>query len=224
MASKDKAQEKRNETLQKYVSDMVALEDHIESAVKHQTSDDKLEKHNAEAVRLIYRIEQTNKTHKEALKRHLEAIGGDSATGIKEMATDVLGNLAGLYDKVRTQAVSKMLRDDYTALNLAAMGYTMLHTTGLALRDQATADLALRHLRDYTDVVMTINEIIPQVVVEDLRTDVEMVNESSVQQARQNTQNAWKPSNGGSQSSNLGQSSQFGTSGQTGRGGTGSTF
>jgi hypothetical protein len=41
-----------------------------------------------------------------------------------------------------------MLRDDYTALNLAAIGYHMLHTTGMGLQNQATADLALRHLKD----------------------------------------------------------------------------
>jgi hypothetical protein len=226
MASSDKAQEKRMDQLQKYVSDMIALEDHIESAVSHQTKDDKLEKHNAEAVRIIYRIEQLNKSHREALRQHLEALGGDTASGLKEMASDLLGNIAGLYDKVRTQAVSKMLRDDYTALNLAAMGYTMLHTTALALNDQRTADLALRHLRDYAGTVMSINEIIPQVVVDDLRNDVEMINEASVHQALQNSQSAWRSSgedhksDQSSSKSSMGSSSTMGTS-STGVAGSG---
>lgn len=222
MASSDKGQEKRMDQLQKYVSDMIALEDHIENAVKHQTGDSNLEKHNAEAVRLIYRIEQLNKGHKETLKQHLDSLGGDSASGLKEMASDLLGNIAGLYDKVRTQAVSKMLRDDYTALNLATMGYTMLHTTALALRDQRTADLALRHLRDYASTVMDINQIIPQVVVDDLSDDVEMIDRASVQQAMQNTQNAWRAS-GEQQQSQHGSMGQSSSMGQSGSGTSGSS-
>jgi hypothetical protein len=103
-----------------------------------------------------------------------------------------------------------MLRDDYTALSLASMGYTMLHTTGLALRDQTTADLALRNLNHYTDIIMELAELIPQAVVDDLRDEVGMVNEAAAQEARRNTQRTWQPdgsdksdksSNGSSQTS-----------------------
>jgi hypothetical protein len=90
-----------------------------------------------------------------------------------------------------------MLRDDYTALNLATVGYTMLHTTGLALNDQATADLALRHLREYTSIVMEINQVIPSVVVADLREDGGVIDESAVQMAVANTQKVWQPSENG---------------------------
>jgi len=93
-----------------------------------------------------------------------------------------------------------MLRDDYTALNLATIGYTMLHTTGLALNDQATADLALRHLREYTSIVMEINQVIPSVVVAELRDDGGVINESVVQDAVANSQMAWQPSSNGSAS------------------------
>jgi hypothetical protein len=206
----DKTQEKRSDTLQKYVSDMVALEDHIANAVKQQTGDDSFKKHDAKVIQIVHKIEAANKTHHDVLKHHLEMIGGDSGHGLKEMATDALGTIAGLYDKVRTQTVSKMLRDDYTALSLASMGYTMLHTTGLALRDQTTADLALRNLNHYTDIIMELAELIPQAVVDDLRDEVGMVNEAAAQEARRNTQRTWQPdgsdksdksSNGSSQTS-----------------------
>jgi hypothetical protein len=49
---------------------------------------------------------------------------------------------------MRTDPVSKNLHDDHTALNLAASGYTMLHTTGQALMD-------------YTPLLVEINEVIP---------------------------------------------------------------
>jgi hypothetical protein len=197
MSTNDKILKERNETLQKYVSDMMAVEDHIGAAVQRQVEHEDVYKHHPQASQIIQSIAQMTEQHEKHLKQHLESIGGDTAKGIKEVATAAMGAVAGMYDKVRTESVSKMLRDDYTALNLAAVSYTMLHTTGLALNDQRTADLALQHLKHYTDIIMQINQIIPNVVVNDLRNDVPSVNESSIQQAMQNTQDAWKPSTDG---------------------------
>jgi hypothetical protein len=197
MSSQDQTMIERMDTLQKYVSDMIAVEDHIAGAVMRQTEHEAVYKHHPQAAKLINQIAQMTEQHSQHLKQHLKSIGGDPAKGLKEVATAALGAVAGLYDKMRNETVSKMLRDDYTALNLAAVSYTMLHTTGLALRDQVTADLALRHLKHYTEMIMQINQIIPNVVVADLRDDVPMINEASVQQAMQNTQDAWRPSSDG---------------------------
>jgi hypothetical protein len=197
MSTQDKAMKERSDTLQKYVSDMIAVEDHIASAVKRQTEHEDVYKHHPQASQIIQSIAQMTEQHAKHLEQHLNAIGGDAGKGIKDMATAAMGVVAGMYDKVRNETVSKMLRDDYTALNLAAVSYTMLHTTGLALNDQMTADLALRHLKHYAGIIMQINQIIPTVVVGDLRDDVPMLNEASVQQAMQNTQDAWRPSSDG---------------------------
>jgi ferritin-like metal-binding protein YciE len=203
MSTNDKILKERNETLQKYVSDMMAVEDHISAAVQRQVEHEDVYKHHPQASQIIQSIAQMTEQHAKHLEQHLESIGGDKAKGIKEVATAALGAVAGMYDKIRTESVSKMLRDDYTALNLAAVSYTMLHTTGLALHDQRTADLALQHLKHYTGIIMQINQIIPNVVVNDLRNDVPSVNESSIQQAMQNTQDAWKPSTDGGSYQNL---------------------
>jgi ferritin-like metal-binding protein YciE len=226
MSTQDKAMKERSDTLQKYVSDMIAVEEHIAAAVKRQTDDEQVYKHNPQASQIIQNIAQSTEMHAEHLKHHLEAIGGDPAKGVKELATAALGAVAGMYDKMRNETVSKMLRDDYTALNLAAIGYTMLHTTGLALQDQATADIALRHLKHYTSIVMQINQVIPSVVVEDLRNTVPIMNEASTQQAMHNTQDAWRPSaDGGSyqgMSGSQGMSSSQGISGSQGLSGSSS--
>jgi hypothetical protein len=192
MSSQDSKMKARSDILQKYVSDMIAVEDHIGAAVKRQTEDSDVYKHNPRAGQIINEIAQTTEQHAQHLKQHLETLGGDPGKGLKEIATTALGAVAGMYDKIRNETVSKMLRDDYTALNLAAVSYTMLHTTGLALQDQATADLALRHLKHYASSIMEINQIIPTVVVEDLRNDVSIMNEMSAQQALENSQNAWR--------------------------------
>jgi hypothetical protein len=184
------------DTIQHYVSDMLAVEKEILEAVKRQADDDHVQDHHANAKSIIQRIERLAAQHKDGLDRHLSDLGGDPASGIKKAVTASMGAVAGMYDKLRSESVSKMLRDDYTALNLAAVSYTMLHTTGLALHDQKTADLALRYLRDYTPIIMDINELLPHVVVEDLREDVPTIDGSSADQAAMNTQQAWQPSNG----------------------------
>ena len=45
-------------------------------------------------------------------------------------------------DKLRAEEVSKDFRDDYTALSLSNVSYTMLMTTCIACNDNETADLA----------------------------------------------------------------------------------
>ena len=92
------------------------------------------------------------------------------ATAKAAVAT-ALGAFAGLYDKVRKDPVSRMLRDDYTALNMASFSYTMLHTTALAFHDEPVASLALKHLQDLTPLIMHLNEVVPHVVVKELQDE-----------------------------------------------------
>lgn len=184
----------RESTLQQYVSDMVAVERNLAAMAKRQLEDVKEE--SSDAGRLVLNIRNLSERHAEHLKEQLEALGGDPASGIKEVVTAGMGAVSGMYEKMRSEAPSKMVRDDYAALNMAAIGYTMLHTTGLALGDHATAELAMRHLRHYTPLIMEINQIIPQLVVADLSNDVEGIDALSAQQARANTQEAWRSPTG----------------------------
>jgi hypothetical protein len=103
----------RQDTLQQYVSDMLAVEQHIHQAIRRQEEDESVKKH-PEAFALISQAEQTLDNHIAALESHLEALGGDAASPVKEAVAGVLGVAAGLIDQVRTQQVSKMLRDNYT--------------------------------------------------------------------------------------------------------------
>jgi hypothetical protein len=180
----------RQETLQQYVSDMLALERHIHEAIRRQRDDENVRRH-VEAHTLISRIEALLDEHIEHLERHVQSLGGEPMAPVKNAVTAVAGVAAGLYDKVRSEAVSKMLRDDYTAMGLAAISYTMLHTTGLAMTDHQTADLALRHLYHWTPLIVEISEIIPLVVVRELADDGAMLSPQVGQEAVRNTQQAW---------------------------------
>ncbi len=180
--------------LQQYVSDMVALDEHIHEAVKRQVEDDRL-KQFPEASKVINTIHTTLDTHITGLKSQLKSLGGEASGPIKEAVSTIAGVAAGLYDKVRHDPVSKMLRDDYTALSLTAIAYTMLHTTGLALQNQPIADLAQRYLKDITPIIVDISQVIPGVVIKDLEDNDVLVDKAVGQEAVRKTQAAWSTQN-----------------------------
>lgn len=180
----------RQDTLQQYVSDMLAVERHILPAIESQSKEDQFAK-NPEVQRLVNKIEATVRSHINGLEQHLDNLGGDSTSPIKSAATAILGLAATLIEKVRTDPVSKNLRDDYTVLNLAAVSYGMLHTTGQALMDEQTADIAATYLKDYTPLIAEINEVIPQVVVSELPDETEVLDPDAAKRANKRIQEAW---------------------------------
>jgi len=193
MTQKNQSQQNQNDdrmdTVRHYVSDMLATEKHIREAVEGQVQDESV-KQQPQASQLIQRMHTTLQQHVDQLERQSEQLGGGSS-GLKEAVTSTLGTVAGLYDKVRTKQVSRMLRDDYTALSMAAISYTMLHTTALALNERSTADLALRNLKDITPLITEISQVIPPVVATELREDHPGLSATSGQEATRNTQEAW---------------------------------
>lgn len=133
--------------LQGYVNDMLAVEHEMHQAFRRQKHSDTPSSH-PESARLIARIEDTIDAHIAELKRALESLGG-SESMLKSAVGKALGAAAGIYNQVRSDRVSTMVRDDLTALNFAVACYQMLHTTALALHDQPLADTALRHIEDF---------------------------------------------------------------------------
>lgn len=180
----------RQDTLQQYVSDMLAVERHILPAIESQSKEERFAQ-NAEVQRLVNKIEATVRSHINGLEEHLENLGGDKTSPIKSAATALLGVAATMIEKMRTDPISKNLRDDYTVLNLAAVSYGMLHTTGQALMDEQTASLAASHLKDYTPLIAEINEVMPQVVVSELPDETEVLDPDAVRRSNQRIQEAW---------------------------------
>lgn len=189
----DKSSE-TNETLVQYIGDTLSLTKHIHEAVERQKKDEHA-KNDSNAYPIITRLDGILESQISAYEAHLKSLGGDATSPVKEAFAAIAGVAAGLYDKVRTDPVSKMLRDDYTALSLLAMAHTMLHTTGLALKHQPTADLAANTLKDITPVIVDISENIPLVVVRELTDAGEVVDTGVGQEAVQNTQKAWSRRN-----------------------------
>lgn len=154
-------------SLATYISDMLALEEHV--CIPFRMQRDDTDFHNvAQAAPIAARITALAEAHIHALQSALDSLGGHPAHGVKSAFTNVEGWFAGAIDKMRKTKVAKGLRDDYTALALCTASYTMLLTTANAFGNPDVAQLAQRHLQDYAQAIVDIGDALPAVVLDDL--------------------------------------------------------
>jgi ferritin-like metal-binding protein YciE len=186
-------------TINTYVSDMLALERHIAQPIGHQAKDEAVAK-SPRAARVVNEALSISQAHIDALERRLEALGGHSASAVKSGVASAVGVAAAAIGNARKTEVSKYLRDDYSALALASAGYTMLHTTALAMGDPTTAELAQRHLADVATTVMRISATLPAIVLDELREEGVPVTGDVASAADRAVDEAWKQ--GAARSSN----------------------
>ncbi|MBL0937699.1 MAG: hypothetical protein IBJ03_02330 [Gemmatimonadaceae bacterium] len=152
------------EAIASYITDMLALEEHMEKAFAGQLTNVK----EGRFAGVIHELKAVNESHLRSLRdladRRKEG-GQGIAEAIKGAASSVLGMGAAAIDLVRSEKLPKNLRDDYAAVSLATIGYLMLHTTAEALSDAEVSQLALTHLRDYAKATMTLFHAVPDSVV-----------------------------------------------------------
>lgn len=178
-------------SIQTYVSDLLALEQHINQPLKAQVDADATAQFPA-AARLIAQIQTQNQTHINALEACLKQIGGHAASPVKSAWASLLGGAAAAIGGSRKTKVTKWLRDDYTALNLANMAYTLLHATAIGLGDTTVAALARTGLADYAHSVVAINQVVPEVVLGELAADGETVVGGAADTIREQTNSIWR--------------------------------
>jgi ferritin-like metal-binding protein YciE len=181
--------DKHRQTIADYVGDMAALESHIEEALDRQLIEVKDDPVALAAVRDFHDMV---KQHRDTLKAMQEESGKTIGTPIKEAGAALIGKAAGIIDLLRTEGISKGLRDDYAAFSLAAISYSMLHTTATALGDNRVASLAERHLRGHADAIMRINDIMPGVVVRELEKDGHHADNGAVEATRAAVHRSWQ--------------------------------
>ena len=182
-------QQKHAQTIADYVGDMVALESHIEEALDRQLA----EVHgDPDARAAVQYFHDMVKQHRDALVAMQVDVGTTAGNPIIAAGAALLGKAAGIIDLVRTEGISKSLRDDYAAFSLAAISYSMLHTTSLGLGNLRVASLAERHLTDYAGAIERINEVMPGVVDRELAKDGHETDTSAVATTRKVVAKAWK--------------------------------
>jgi ferritin-like metal-binding protein YciE len=181
--------DKHAQTIADYVGDMVALESHIEEALDRQLTEtqDAPEAHAA-----VQRFHAMVKQHRDSLTAVQEQTGSTVGNPIKAAGSALLGKAAGVINLVRTEGISKALRDDYAAFSLAAISYSMLHTTALGLGNPQVAALAEQSLTDYARAIERINEILPGVVAWELAKDDHHVQHGAAEATRTMVSKAWE--------------------------------
>jgi ferritin-like metal-binding protein YciE len=181
--------DKHRQTIADYVGDMVALESHIEEALDRQLTEVKDDPIALAAVRDFHDMV---KRHRDTLNAIEEEAGKTIGAPLKEAGATLFGKAAGIIDLLRTEGISKGLRDDYAAFSLAAISYSMLHTTATALGDSRIASMAGRNLRDHADAIMRINEIMPGIVIRELEKDGHRADNVAVEATRGAVLRSWQ--------------------------------
>ena len=181
----------RTSILNTYVTDMNAVETHIHAAVERQLESDDTRRY-PDAVRVLTALKTALAAHTTALSRYNDQTeGGGFLEATKEALGSALGVAAGLYDQVRTDKVSRMIRDSYTATSLAAISYHMLYTTALGLKDAEVSSLALSHLKDLSPILVDLSKVVCTVVADELEDEDKVYTSSVGEQAVRDTQEAW---------------------------------
>jgi len=158
----------RRRTCATYAGDMHALEVHMLEAFERQLS---ITKQLPDANALVLSLIATCKRHASILNELVSSLGD-----VEKIVTDKLksafaglfGIAAGLVDTVRPLAASKALRDDYTAINHAIVGYVMLSTTAGALKNLETKVVADEFLNDWMSLAQRLMGLIPAIALRDL--------------------------------------------------------
>ncbi|MBP2646879.1 MAG: hypothetical protein H6Q77_503 [Gemmatimonadetes bacterium] len=181
------------EAINSYLTDMLALEEHIEVAIKAQVKDFSDEPQ--VLAMALDAIHVTVQHHVASLKEIItERDAGPAhsvAEAIKRAAAVLAGAGAAAVDLARNEKLPKDLRDDYTAFSLATVSYVMLLTTAMSLNDQPVAELAERHLKHYTKVVMKLNNILPSAVIAELREQGLPAQEAQLPAIARTLKGAW---------------------------------
>jgi ferritin-like metal-binding protein YciE len=180
-----------NKTISDWLGDIVALESHVEEAMDRQLE---LKVDDAALTAAVKGFHDSVRASKQRAVAYQQQYGSTAGNPVIKVGSNLLGKAAGMIDKIRNDSISKSIRDDYTAYNHVAIAYTMLHTTSMALGDQATQDFAEQGLRTYASLVQEVNHIIPQAVVHDLKNndDVPVVDVNVVEGCRRIIDTVWK--------------------------------
>jgi ferritin-like metal-binding protein YciE len=179
------------QSLKMYVNDVIAMERDICHAVRNQSDDERVAVY-PELKQILDQILEDSEERMDWFQELSHDEGGSVGAAVKSGVTAVAGTIAGLYGKIREHPVSRMVRDDIIALDVASVSYGMLHTLGLAVGHTDCAALAKRALCECPPLVIRLTDLLPSIVVEELAQDAPLANPAAAQIAYVEMRDAWK--------------------------------
>lgn len=172
--------EKHKEVIHGYVADMIAVERHLIQTIERQTTDDDIDRY-PQARDYLNRVSSV-------LDRHVAALEGyigdkDAESTLKKAVGTAAGFISDIVDKLRSDTVSKMLRDDYTVLALAIVSYEMLLTTALSWNDNGLARICETHLHELNELLHEADDVICTIVARELVDEGKAPNAAAAEEA-----------------------------------------
>jgi len=180
----------RSRELRRHLADLLGAQKHTLKVLRVQERDAGLIRFH-DVSPLITAASQLLDSHVESTRDCLDDFGGAPGSFLRRMVTPLSGVVTGMFNRFRTEPVSRMLRDDVVALTLLAQGAGMLHATALAMGDFRVAAMAERQLRDLPLLVTRISDRIPGVVIEELEYDGMNIDTSAIPRAAATVKEAW---------------------------------
>ncbi len=177
------------ETIVKYLTDIYALEEHLAQPLKSQATDKDFAAF-PQAQALVQRILSSCNSASNGVEALVKSFGGDARGTFKSAVTTVAGAAAALINEARTHAITKKLRDDYTALSLTTVSYGLLHATGNALGFPEVALFSKARLHELAKQIMELSHEITPVAVKEL-AETNQVDSSTVAESQKNIRAAW---------------------------------
>jgi hypothetical protein len=177
-------------SLATYVGDLLVMEQRIRAPIGSQCSDREFTRFSGLEA-LLARISTLCDTHVSALHDALKALGVHEYSAVKSVGSSIEGLFATAIDMLPESKVEKELRDDYAALALCTFAYSILLTAAKAQANESIAALAQQHLQDYAQAVMQISDLLPAIVLDELRANGIDAADSVVDQSRSALRAAW---------------------------------
>jgi hypothetical protein len=180
-----------NEILRLYSSDLLELQRHIVDVVKDQTDQEEVRRY-PEVQQLVIKIQDTVGRHFNELEQGLESLGGEKSSLLKQAMGRVAETAMGMVIKAEgSEKCSKVLRNDYLALDAASLGSLMLYTTAAAFNNDRISEISERHFNELTSLAVEIREMIPEIVVREFADQGYSVNNGVTEEVNRKIQQAW---------------------------------
>ncbi len=181
-----------NEILRLYSSDLLELQRHIVDVVKDQTDQEEVRRY-PEVQQLVIKIQDTVGRHFNELEQGLESLGGEKSSLLKQAMGRVAETAMGMATKAEgSEKCSKVLRNDYLALDAASLGSLMLYTTAAAFNNDRIGEMSERHFHELTSLAVEIREMIPEIVVREFADQGYSVNNRVTEEVNRKIQQAWR--------------------------------
>jgi ferritin-like metal-binding protein YciE len=185
-----------NEVLRQYSSDLLELQRHLVDLVKDQTDQAEVQRY-PEVQQLVTRIQDTVGRHFNELEQGLESLGGEMSSLLKQAMGRVAETAMGMATKVEgSEKCSKVLRNNYVALDAASLGSLMLYTTAAAFNNDRIEEISGRHFNELSKLAVEIREMIPEIVVREFADQGYSVNSGVTEEVNQKAQQARRTGRG----------------------------